>query len=144
MVENAVVNIFLIGQWYTCYWVGLICWLKLKCVTLCVWCRTSSKYSPIQIVSVKILNLVVLSFNPPAEHDVSSLSHPILTPSKMWVPPGIWTCWPLSHLIIPNLWSPIVHHACDAARQAFPYPYRPTGDDIMECCVNPSITYKIS
>ncbi len=35
----------------------------------------------------------------------------------------------------PNLWSPpglpIARHDCDAARPAFPYPYRPTSDDIV-------------
>ncbi len=31
----------------------------------------------------------------------------------------------------PNLWSPVARHACDAARPAFPYPYRPTGDDVV-------------
>ncbi len=30
----------------------------------------------------------------------------------------------------PNLWSPIARHACDAARPAFLYPYRPSGDDV--------------
>ena len=48
------------------------------------------------------------------EHDVSSLSHPILTPSNMGVPPGIEPVTsPTS-----NPWSPIACHACDAARPA--------------------------
>ncbi len=31
----------------------------------------------------------------------------------------------------PNLWSPTAGHACDAARPALPYPYRPTSDDVV-------------
>ncbi len=30
-----------------------------------------------------------------------------------------------------NPWSPVARHACDAARPAFLYPYRPTVDDVV-------------
>ncbi len=61
------------------------------------------------------------------DHDVSSLSHLILTPTKRGVPPGFE---PLISRT-PNPSSPIARHACDAARPAFPYLYRPTVDDVV-------------
>ena len=41
--------------------------------------------------------------------------------------PGIWT----QDLTHSNSWSPIARHACDAARWAFPCPYRPTSDNVV-------------
>ncbi len=50
-----------------------------------------------------------------------------LTPSKMEVPPE----FERGTSRTPNPWSPIARHTYDAARPAFPFPYRPTGDDVV-------------
>ncbi len=65
-----------------------------------------------------------------------------LTHTQLHVSSSIIWNWPLqkwgfplgvepgtSHT--PNLWSPIARHTCNTARPAFPYPYRPTGDDVV-------------
>ena len=61
------------------------------------------------------------------DHDVSSLSHLKLIPSKRGILPGFE---PLISRT-PNPWSPVALHACDAAWPAFPYPNRPTVDNVV-------------